>query len=471
MNLYKTSLENLQALGIKIKDEFFTYELKRVPLLDGVSTLINSINEKGLKLTQKGFLPTKVVKSIVEVASTTADERFLKYQTRFFEQEHFSASLIRSVAEVLKLIRVQKGKLFLTKKGSYFLTLNRHEQYIALFNIMLGINLRYFDGHQEALCVHNSSLIMLQLLRDINCDFRAIDAYTTILLESYPILEEEINRLELLNYGDKDQFDIFVSIAELRLFERLFLPLGLVETEATKTYMEDGKYAKSELLDYLIEEKNAINKELLFSKKTIKEFEDTIRIKKLEINLFEETLFLFAQFADVATPPPADAVVESLMQKHAVIGTLRDDYEKIYRQLIESVLTTYEEFTQLDTVGAKREDIVEEYMQMVDSFVTLVQTPKPFITAQRLQIVPMFIFDTLKLHHDIDCLQEDFILALTEKFDEEFAMDVGHLMLLLEQLQKDTKKLKKNKPNFTQGVKEFIQNYFMIVLELKSRSL
>ena len=332
---------------------------------------------------------------------------------------------------------------------------------------MLGINLGYFDGHQEATCVHNSSLIMLQLLRDKNRDFRSVDVYTAILLESYPALDDDIERLEFYDYADKDQFEIFVSIAELRLFERLFLPLGLVEMEAAKTYMEDGKYAKSELLDHLIEEKNAVNKELLFSKKTIKEFEDTIRTKNLEIDLFEETLFLFAQFAYVPIPP-ADAVIESLMQKHAVIGTLRDDYEKTYRQLIESVLTTYEEFTQLDTVGAKREDIVEEYMQMVDSFAALAQTSKPFTTAQRLQIVPMFIFDILKLHHNIDYLQEDFIFILTEKFDEEFAMDVGSLMLLLEQLQKDAKKLK---PDFLQGVKEFIQSYFMIVLELKSHSL
>ena len=40
--------------------------------------------------------------------------------------------------------------------------------------------------------------------------------------------------------------------------------------------MEDGKYARSELLDYLIEEKNAIKKEFVFSKKIIKEFQDTI---------------------------------------------------------------------------------------------------------------------------------------------------------------------------------------------------
>jgi len=108
---------------------------------------------------------------------------------------------------------------------------------------------------------------------------------------------------------------------------------------------------------------------------------------------------------------------------------------------------------------------------MTDAFAALLQTPKPFTTVQRLQIVPMFVFDILKMHSGVDYLQEDFILVLEEKFDEEFAMDIGHLTILLEQLQKDAKKLKKSKPNFIQGVKEFIQNYFMIVFELRSRSL
>lgn len=48
---------------------------------------------------------------------------------------------------------------------------------------------------------------------------------------------------------------------------------------------------------------------------------------------------------------------------------------------------------------------------------------------------------------------------------------IGQLILLLDQLEKDAKKLKKNRPNFEQGVKEFLQTYMMIVLELRSREL
>jgi len=219
-----------------------------------------------------------------------------------------------------------------------------------------------------------------------------------------------------------------------------------------------------------LKEKNAIDKELVFSKRVIKEFQETIRIKHLEINLFEVILFLFAQLSVFPTPP-SNILIENLMKKHLVIGILKDDYENFYTQIIENVLTTYEEFTQLDTVGAKREDLVQEYTQMIDSFAQLVQTPKPFTTVQRLEIIPAFIFDILNLQYQIDLTHKDFVFAIQEKLGEEFAMDVGHLTLILAKLQKDGKKLKKNKPNFMQGVKEFIQTYFMIVLELKSRSL
>ena len=143
--MYQESLENLQKMGIKIKDEFFTLEVIDAPLLKGINVLLQSIDVKGLTLTAKGFLPTKVVKSIVEVAATTADQRFLSVQTRFYEEENLSANMARVVAESLKLIKVQKGKILLTKKGNEFLTLNSYEQYIILFNIMLGINIGYFN--------------------------------------------------------------------------------------------------------------------------------------------------------------------------------------------------------------------------------------------------------------------------------------------------------------------------------------
>jgi hypothetical protein len=467
--MYQESLKNLQNIGIKLNDEFFTLEKFEAPLLKGINVLLQSIDSKGLTLTKNGFLPTKVVKSIVEVAATISDQRFLSIQSRFYEEENLSANMARVVSETLKLIRVQKGKLLLTKKGNEFLSLTPHEQYIILFNIMLGMNIGYFDRHQKAMCVHNSSLIMLQLLRDKDKDFRTAEVYTALLLDSYPILDDGIEALELLNYGEKDKLDIFASIAETRLFERLFLPLGLIEMQTAK-YPQKDTFAKSALLDNFISEKHAINKNLVLSKKLLKTFQDDIRQNKLDINLFEVTMYLFAQYAHIPLPPKS-GVVDVLMQKHPVLGTLRVSYTELYEKLIDSVLTTYEEFTQLDTLGASRDNLVDEYMHMIASLFALANTPKPFNTVQKLHILPAFIFDILKLRHNLDQFTQDFILEFSKIFDEEFAMDIAQLMLLLDKLEKDAKKLKKSKPNFEQGVKEFLQTYLMIVLELRSREL
>ncbi len=467
--MYKECFNNLQQLGIKIKNDFFSLENINAPLLRGVNLLLQSIDAKGLKLTQKGFLPTKIVKNIVEVAATVSDERFLRMQTRFYEEENLSASMARVVCESLRLARVQKGQLLLTKKGSEFLALTLHERYIVLLNIMLGINIGYFDGHQEAICVHNSSVIMLQLLRDKGRDFRTSEVYSILLLDAYPTLEDGINELESFNYSEKDNLEIFSSIAETRLFDRLFLPLGLVDMQVAK-YPDVAKFAKNELLDNLIDEMHAVNKELVLSKKLLKSFEDDIRNNKLEINLFEVIMYIFAQYTHTPSPPKKN-VVDALMMKHSVLGTLRSSYESLYERLIESVITTYEEFTQLDGVGMQKDEMVNEYLHMIDTLVYLVNTPKPFATVQKLFILPAFIFDILKIYYGLNQLSQNFIIECSEAFDEEFAMDIGQLMMLLNQLEKDAKKLKKNKPNFEQGVKEFLQTYMMIVLELRSRQL
>ncbi|MDQ7060933.1 MAG: hypothetical protein Q9M43_07235 [Sulfurimonas sp.] len=274
--MYAASLKNLEEIGININETFLSGEKVEVPLLRGIHVLLQSIGTKGLKLTQKGFLPTKIVKSIVEVADTTSDERYSHILTRFYEQEHLSANMTRLVSEVFKLTRLQKGKLLLTKKAHTFLSLSSREQYVVLFNIMLGINIGYFDRHQEASCVHNSSLIMLQVLRDKERSYRTSEVYTALLIDTYPMIEDSIESLDILDYGEKNKLDIFTSIAETRLFERLYLPLGLVTMNPAK-YPDADTFASSELLNSFITEKHAINKELLFCKKLVKSLQDEIK--------------------------------------------------------------------------------------------------------------------------------------------------------------------------------------------------
>ena len=468
--MYKKSLKNLEQIGIQINEKFFTLETLDTPLLRSVTTPLESIDEKkGVKLTAREFLPAKLVQAIVEVGMTKSEKQFASLHKRFYEEEHLSAGMARVVAEVLEFVKLEKNKLLLTKKAQEFLSLSIHQRYIVLLNIMFGLNIGYFDGYQEALCVHRSSVIMLQFLRDKSREYREVDVYVAMLLELYPHLEEEIEHLEV-ELSSSDQFDIFVKIVQTRLFERLYLPLGLVDMKIDSSYKESDLFAKTQLLDTLITAKYAINKEMVLSKKLIKTFENEMHKNNLEINLFETIMFLFSQFA--YTPwPPNQKVIDALMQRHALIGSLRKSYELFYNKLIEAVKTTYQEFTQLDKVGAKRDELVAKYVNMSEALAKLPIKPKPYATAQNLAIIPMFVFDILKIHYKIDSFSKDFILEIEKEFGEEFALSIGNFIMLLQQLEKDGRKLKKSKPHFEQSVKEFVQVYLMIVLELRSRGL
>ncbi len=468
--MYKKSLEKLEQIDIQIDEKFFTLETIDAPLLRSVTTLLESIDEKkGVKLTARGFLPTKLVQAIVEVGVTESEKRFASMNKRFYEEEHLSAGMARVVSEVLEFVKLEKNKLLLTKKAQEFLSLSIHQRYIVLLNIMFGLNIGYFDRYQEAECVHSSSVIMLQFLRDRSKEYREVEVYVAMLLELYPFLEENIERLEL-ELSSSDTFDIFVKISQTRLFERVYLPLGLVDMKIGSSYEEKDLFAKTQLLDTLITAKYAINKEMVLSKKLIKTFESEIRKNNLEINLFETIMFLFSQFT--YTPwPPNKKVIDTLMQKYAVIGSLRKSYELFYNNLIEAVKTTYQEFTQLDKVGAKRDELVAEYINMTEALAKLPIKPKPYATTQNLTIVPMFVFDILRIHYKIDSFSKDFILEIEKEFGEEFALNIGNFLMLLQQLEKDGRKLKKSKPHFEQGVKEFVRVYLMILLELHSRDL
>ena len=165
--MYKKSLENLEQIDIQIDEKFFTVEAIDAPLLRGVTTLLESIDEKkGVKLTARGFLPTKLVQAIVEVGVTESEKQFASLHKRFYEEEHLSAGMARVVAEVLEFVKLEKNKLLLTKKAQEFLSLSIHQRYIVLLNIMFGLNIGYFDRYQEAECVNRSDVIMLKFLRE-----------------------------------------------------------------------------------------------------------------------------------------------------------------------------------------------------------------------------------------------------------------------------------------------------------------
>ena len=72
---------------------------------------------------------------------------------------------------------------------------------------------------------------------------------------------------------------------------------------------------------------------------------------------------------------------------------------------------------------------MSEYTNTIKSLLDLVKSPKPFNTIKKIQILPAFILNILKLHYGLDMSTENFILECTNIFGKEFATDAGQLIM------------------------------------------
>ncbi len=461
--MVKKAQEKLKELHLRIKSEFFFKSDIDAPLLRGMEILLKSIDKNGLKLTQAGFLPTKVVKEIMLNAHTPVEEQFLKLEKRFYEAENLSASMARILCQNLSLIKVQKGKLYLTRAGKKFLTLTTPERYIVLFADMFRLNQAYFDYFEEAPCVYESTIVLLQLIRDKERCFRDVDEYVQILLKEYPSIEE---RLDECIVEEDDPYRAYVTIVETRLFERFYLPLGLIDIEMGERYLDTKKYAKSKLLETLLEPVNEVNKEMVLNKKTIRQYQEWIKANKLDIDLFEVLMFLFVQFAPYPLPPK-EVVIDMLIQKHKVIGTLEGMYRDFYENLIQSVIETINQYTQYEAINAN-DYLKKQYFELLDALASLVSSPKPFVTVKKISFVPMVFFDFLQAVLKIDPNDPDFLNRCEEKLGNEFVEDLSMFIMSHKELENLGKKLKKPKPAFINALKEFITAYLVVIFELRT---
>ncbi len=261
--MYKESRENLEAMGMNISDAFFSYDISHVALLQGVRVLLDSITEEGLVLRAGGFLPEAIVKSVAEVGATEYDKKhsYLQQQNHFYENEHVCVWLTHIVIEVQKLVQTKDGRLFLTNRAKEYLGLGIHQQYIILLELMFTLNLSSFDLQQEAIFINNMSAVVLQLLRDENRGFRPTKKYAKLLAKKYTTLEYDIEALAFPELGEGGKFDAFVAIIKLRLFERFFLPLGLIEMQVSGDRFKPDQFSKSSLLERLLPHSNQSDEE------------------------------------------------------------------------------------------------------------------------------------------------------------------------------------------------------------------
>ena len=122
----------------------------KIPILNQIKYLAKLLDNLGeIKLTQKGFLPTKIVADVYQ-------QRFLKDEfiesgisKLYKETDAESIHLTHILIEIGRLVKKQNGKISLTKKSKVILE-NDHELLRLIFQTFATkFNWAYFDGYGE----------------------------------------------------------------------------------------------------------------------------------------------------------------------------------------------------------------------------------------------------------------------------------------------------------------------------------
>lgn len=204
------------------------YEL--VPLIRQALFLLNTLNEKDLKLTKLGWLPLKIVADAYRIGQPEWIIEELK-QKRINEYEVGAVWMARIILELLGWIKTRKGVLSLTVKGrKAFSNIDAAANEILRFSLV-GVGLHTFDAVEDDRISNLGIAYSVWLLNQFGSEWH----FGSFYQEHYQ---------KAFNFPDK------YTIYETRVFSRLFYWLGIVEMRLNKQVGPpfQWEYRKTDLL-------------------------------------------------------------------------------------------------------------------------------------------------------------------------------------------------------------------------------
>lgn len=204
------------------------YEL--VPLIRQALFLLNTLNEKDLKLTKLGWLPLKIVADAYRIGQPEWIIEELK-QKRINEYEVGAVWMARIILELLGWIKTRKGVLSLTVKGrKAFSNIDAAANEILRFSLV-GVGLHTFDAVEDDRISNLGIAYSVWLLNQFGSEWH----FGSFYQEHYQ---------KAFNFPDN------YTIYETRVFSRLFYWLGIVEMRLNKQVGPpfQWEYRKTDLL-------------------------------------------------------------------------------------------------------------------------------------------------------------------------------------------------------------------------------
>jgi len=228
--------------------ELTELDYKKIPILNQIKFLLKLIESNvEIKLTNKGFLPTKIVSDIYNQGFIKDEHIELGISKLYKETDCESINLTRILIEISGLVKKRNNKLSLTKNGKSLMKNN--SQLLSFIFTTFGskFNWAYYDGFGENSIGQIGFGFSLILLGKYGLVSRIDKFYSDKYFKAFPAFK---NGIEDKGYITKEK-DLR-NCYSIRTFDRFLDYFGLIKIESTDRIFADKYIVKTELFDRLI---------------------------------------------------------------------------------------------------------------------------------------------------------------------------------------------------------------------------
>lgn len=219
-----------------------------IPILNQIKYLTALIDKNGeIKLTNKGFLPTKIVIDLYS-QGFMKDEYIEKGLIKLYkESDSMTINLTRILSELAGLVKKSKGKISLTKSSQKILGDNEALFRQIFLTFTNKFNWAYHDGYGENQIGQLGYGFSLILLSKYGQEKRLDSFYAEKYFKAFPRLLDSVRP----GYGTLERYS--TNCYSDRTFERFLDFFGLINMDKQGKGIDSKIYiTKADLFDRLI---------------------------------------------------------------------------------------------------------------------------------------------------------------------------------------------------------------------------
>ncbi len=208
-------------------------DYEQIPVLNQVKHLMEIISEAGeLKLTQKGFLPVKVVSELYHQGYMMDKYFEIGIKKTFKEANIASVNLSHILVKIGGLAKKRNGKLSLTAKGKKLLNDTSGLFENLLITYTSKFNWAYHDGYEHPHIGRFGFGFSLILVHKYGEKERETTFYADKYFKAFPQFYDEI----VPRFATEEE--MAARCYSLRTFERFMDYFGLVKIRTTGMFIE-----------------------------------------------------------------------------------------------------------------------------------------------------------------------------------------------------------------------------------------